>query len=491
MAVYAYKTAPLEHQREGLRRGATLPGFAWFYDPGLGKTKIAIDNFCWALQAKHVDALLVVAPNSVQRQWAEDEIPKHSPENIRSFVWDSGKAGTQRAKKTREELLKHHGPICLCISYEASITKAARTYLERFMKHRKVFLVLDESHRIKGMKSLTKMWLTALGRRSVYRRAMTGTPLEKPEDIYTQIRFLDNDFWASHGMKTSTEYRNRYCMFKGRDVPDRRPGARPGNRMIIQQVVDSKNLDELAKYVGEVSHRLTLETAGVVLPPQCYQKYYCELTPEQHRVYRELKSSSRTLLCSGDELKAESVMVRMLRLQQIICGYVACEAEQPVQRINSDGKNPRLDLCVDEILAGLTHQAIVWSRFREDVTQLCGALGSRAVRFDGTLSDDEKSANKKRFLAGDAQFLVGNQDSGGTGLNLLCAKTMVFYSNNFKLITRLQAERRNYRIGQDDTVRVVDIVAANTIDEDIVRSLQKKLDIATTVLQDNPSNWLL
>lgn len=455
-----------------------------------GKTKIAIDNFCWALQAKHVDALLVVAPNSVQRQWAEDEIPKHSPEDIKCFVWNSAKAGSQRAKKAREELLKHDGPVCLCISYEASITKAARAFVERFMTRRKVFLVLDESHRIKGMKSLAKMWLTALGRRAVYRRALTGTPLEKPEDIYTQIRFLDNDFWARHGMRTTTEYRNRYCVFKGRNVPDRRPNARPGNRMIVQQVVDSKNLDELARYVSELSHRLTLESAGVVLPPQCYQKYYCELTPEQHRVYRELENSARTLLVSGDELKAESIMVRMLRLQQIICGYVACEAEQPIQRINKDGKNPRLELCVDEILSGITHQAIVWSRFREDISQLCDALGSRAVRFDGTLSDDEKSANKKRFLAGGAQFFVGNQDSGGTGLTLNCAKTMVFYSNNFKLITRLQAERRNYRIGQDESVRVVDIVAAGTIDTKIVTALQKKLDIASAVLQDGPKEWL-
>lgn len=490
MTIYAYKTAPLEHQREGLRRGATRPGFAWFYDPGLGKTKIAIDNVCWAYQAGHIDALLVVAPNSVQRQWSEDEIPKHSPENFKCFVWNSSKASTQKAKKAREELLKHRGLICLAISYEASITKAARAFLKRFMEQRKVFLVLDESHRIKGTESQVKMHLTALGRRAVYRRALTGTPLEKPEDIYTQIRFLDNDFWASKGMATTTEYRQRFCIFKGREVPDRRPGVRPGNRMVIQQVVGSKNLDELARYVAEISHRQTLDSAGIVLPPQCYQKYYCEMTPEQKRVYAELENSSRTLLSSGDLLKVESVMVRLLRLQQIICGYVACEAEQPVQRINKDGKNPRLELCVDEILEGYTRQAIVWSRFTEDVVQLCAALGSKAVRFDGKTNDDDKAKNKKRFLAGDVQFLVGNQDSGGTGLNLQCADLMVFYANNFKLISRQQAERRSYRLGQEKETRIVDICCEGTVDVKIVRALQKKLDVASAVLQDGPKEWL-
>ncbi len=490
MSMYVYKTEPLLHQREGLRRGATRPGFAWFYQAGLGKSKIATDNVCWAYQAGHVDALLVVAPNSVQRQWADDEIPKHSPESMKCFVWNSSKASSAKAKKSREDLLKHRGLICLAISYEATITKAAKAFLNRFMDKRKVFMVLDESHRIKGTQSRVKMALTALGRRAVYRRAMTGTPLEKPEDIYTQIRFLDNDFWAKKGMATATEFRNRYCVFKGREVPDRRPGIRPGNRMMIQQVVGSKNLEELAAHVGEISHRLTLDSAGVVLPEQCYQKYYCELTPEQTRVYKELETESRTLLSSGDTLKADSVMVRLLRLQQIICGYVATEAEQPVQRINQDGRNPRLELCVDEILEGLTHQAIVWSRFREDVSQICAALGTRSVRFDGTLSDDEKTYNKKKFLAGDAQFLVGNQDSGGTGLNLLCAKTMVFYANNFKLITRLQAEARNYRIGQDQSVRVVDIVAAKTVDEHIVKTLRLKLDVASAVLQDDVRDWL-
>lgn len=496
MAKFQYKTQPLKHQKECLIKSATLVGYGLFWEPGCGKTFPMIANFCWLLEQEPrlVDTLLVVAPNGVQRNWITDEIPTHMPDRhaskIKTLIWKSTKLLTQKYRKQVEETLKHDGPIVVVVNYESVIRKKFKQFAARLLR-RKVFMVLDESHRIKSTNSHVKKTLIALGAYAKYRRILTGTPLEKPEDIYTQIRFIDPDFWGKKGFRTPTEFRLRYCIFRKGSTckPDRRPG-RTGMRVIeFATPVGAKNLDELQGYVSEVAHRLTKDDAGLDLPPKLYSKRYCELSPEQNRVYSELKNKYKTLLQSGDLLKAELPIVRLLRLQQVAAGYVAIESDQPVQMIEP-GVNNRLAMCVEEILRPLPHQAIVWSRFNADIDQLMAALGSEAVRYDGQVKEEQRAVNKLRFQNGDAKYFVGKITSGGTGLTLIQAKTMVYYENYFSLIPRLQADDRFHRVGQTVPVNIIDIICENTVDEYIVDKLRAKFDIATQVTGDAERVWL-
>src|SRR5690606_17402997 len=298
----------------------------------------------------------------------------------------------------------------LLVSYEATITTAFKAFAKKFLTKRRAMLTLDESHRIKSASSKVKMTVVAMGAYAPYRRIMTGTPVEVPPDIYSQIRFLSPDFWKRKGLPTKTEFDNYFCIFQ-----DRKFGARQ-----FKQVVGYRNLETLAKWVGETGYRVTMEMAGIHLPPITYTKRYHEMFPEQRRMYDDLRSEFRTEFADGKEVEAEAAITRLLRLQQVICGYLGTGPGEPIRAIDPK-KNPRLEVAVDDILLDLPHQALVWCRFTEDVDQLMRALGKKAARYDGQVDADGRSFAKAAFQKGDIQFMVLT-DAGAEGITLAGAK---------------------------------------------------------------------
>ena len=113
-----------------------------------------------------------------------------------------------------------------------------------------------------------------------------------------------------------------------------------------------------------------------------------------------------------------------------------------------------------------------------------------AVRYDGSTSDDERAESIERFQHGDAKLFVGNPKAGGRGLTLHAATTVVFYSNYFGLETRIQAEDRAHRIGQEHPVLYVDIVGEDTVDEKIVLALREKKRVADLITGDAYKEWI-
>ena len=89
------------------------------------------------------------------------------------------------------------------------------------------------------------------------------------------------------------------------------------------------------------------------------------------------------------------------------------------------------------------------------------------------------------------RFFVGNTQTGGFGITLTQAKTVIYYSNNYDLEKRLQSEDRAHRIGQTNKVTYIDIVCERTVDEKIVKALRKKQSIASTILgEEKYKDWL-
>ncbi len=188
-------------------------------------------------------------------------------------------------------------------------------------------------------------------------------------------------------------------------------------------------------------------------------------------------------------------ITRLLRLQQITCGYMVTDAEEPIELC--DKTNPRLDATV-AWLERLNHPAIIWARFRHDIDQLMDALGDRAVRYDGALTDDECERSKMAFNAGDKGFFVGNPSKGARGITINAAKSVGYYSNSFKLRDRLQSEDRAHRIGQTGVdhgehgfgILVADVLAAGTVDMKIVSNLRGKFNVAAQLTGDVLREWI-
>lgn len=459
--------------------------FGLLWEQGVGKTKPLIDNASYLYETGKLNALVVVAPNDVCRNWATDEIPTHMPDRVldqtRVLVWEPTKAhhtgGTKKFRKEIEFLLHYGGLVVVIVGYESTITHAFKLYMKRLFKYREVGMILDESHRIKGTDAKAKLTLVAMGKWAKYRRIATGTPMERPFDLYSQIRFLDDEFWPRNGFPTFEDFKQHFGIFR----------TQFGRGRSWEQHVGHKNLDELSDLIKGITWRLTKDQAGLNLPPKTYTKRYFEMTPTQQRAYDELRQRHQVQLASGDTLKAPTAITRMLRLQQIACGYVACEAEQPSQLVDPK-KNIRMDL-VCAAVAERNDPSIIFHRFQADINEMVRRLGKECVRFDGSVSSDDRIRARQAFQAGDVKYLIGSK-AAFIGLTLTAAKFIDHYSNSFSAIDRLQSEDRAHRIGQTGTVLYTDWLASHSVDEYIVRRLREKKDVIDQVLQDEVKSWI-
>jgi len=141
---------------------------------------------------------------------------------------------------------------------------------------------------------------------------------------------------------------------------------------------------------------------------------------------------------------------------------------------------------------------IIWANYRHDIEAIKLALskeyGMNAIgTYYGDTDGDERKRVLEEFQKPDSEmrFFVGNPSTGGYGLTLTAAATMVYYSNSFDLEKRLQSEDRAHRIGQTKNVTYIDLIAPGTVDEKIVKALRDKIDIATQVLGEDLKQWLI
>lgn len=488
LSEYEYKTTPFKHQKEYFDKNKDVTADALFWEQGCGKTKPVIDKASYLYLKGEIDAVVVIAPNGVHRNWLTDEIPAHMPDKVvketRTFLWNSDKSCNKSFQKEQEFFIKHKGLAILTMSYDAVMTKRGKAFLWRFLARRKCHMVADEGHYMKTASAKRTKRLYAASKYPAYKTLLTGTPIATgPFDIFSQIKFLDEYFWHDHGLGMYSTFKRYFGQWITRDDMMEQGGFDPG----YDQLVGYKNVEKLESMITGISHRLTKEDAGLDLPPKLYSKRYFELTSVQRKAYEELKEEYMTELDCGEVVEAGLAIVRLLRFQQITCGYVGTEVDEPVIRF--EGKNPRME-ALKEIISGLSHKAIIWSRFTEDINQIMELLGDRAVRYDGQVTDDEKAANKVAFQKGDAEFFVGNPMAGATGLTLHAAKTVIYYSNSFNFVDRAQSEDRAHRIGQDQAVSYIDIVAIDSVDQHITENLVRKLDISNLILGDEMKEWI-
>lgn len=477
-----FKTTPFKHQAEELAAHGQDSRRGLFWEQGTGKTKVIIDTAATLYRAGEITSLVVVAPNSVHTNWITDELPLHMPDDVAdqmlTLAYQASKASTKRHKAAVEAILRARQFAVLAMSYDAVMTTAGRNALWQMLRDKRTLYVLDESARIKTPGAKRTIRLVRSGVYAPYRRILTGTPVSQgPFDIYSQIRFLDNDFWKRMDLATFGAFQAEFGIF------EQRKNARGGT---FQHVVDYKNLERLRAAIDPITTRV-IKDEVLDLPPKLYSRRTFDLAAEQRRLYNELRDEFITEL-DGQLIDAPIVLTRLLRLQQIACGYLPVNKDEPEREILTP--NPRIQLLLD-VVEDLTHPTIIWARFRRDIDLIMLALGpQRAVRFDGRVDDAERTLAKQRFKNGDVQFFVANPAVGGEGLTMVNAKTVIYYSNSFKLMERLQSEDRAHRIGQGDPVHYIDLQAVGTVDIHITRSLRKKFDLASQVTGDVVREWL-
>ena len=333
---------------------------------GLGKSKITIDTACRLYERGEIDAALIVAPNGVHRNWLTDEMPAHVPARLRGRIraafWETSKAQTKRHERQFEDLLVHDGFPWVLFSYDGLMTKLGRAFATRLLKRRRCIYILDESHQIKTPGAKRTMAIVRSAKHAPYRRILSGTPVAQgPFDLYSQLRFVKPDIWEPHGLHNFALFKQHFGVWFTAQQFRAANGYDPG----YDTLVEYRNLDQLKAIVAEVASCLQKDD-HLNLPPKVYTKRYVELTVEQRRLYDRLVSDLVATLDDGQTVDASMALTLLLRLQQVVCGYVKTD-EGEVRQIGT--VNPRLEVVAD-ICAGLSHPAIIWSRFTRDIYQI-------------------------------------------------------------------------------------------------------------------------
>jgi len=474
---YKFKTKPYAHQMTALEKSWNRETYAYFMEMGTGKTKVLIDNLAMLYDKGKVDGALIVAPKGVIGTWYNQEIPIHLPDHIENMavLWQAN-----ITKKQQEKLVSLFEPEeqlhILIMNVEAFSTTKGVDFAKKFLSCHNTLMAIDESTTIKTPSAKRTKNILKLSEDAKYRRIMTGSPVTKnPLDLYSQCGFLSPwllDFTSYYA------FRNRYAEMKTLHLHGRS----------VQVVSGFKNLGELSDQLKGFSYRVLKEDC-LDLPEKIYMKRNIKLSPDQNKLYLQMKETALANL-NGKQVTTVNVLTQLMRLHQITCGHFTAD-DGTTQLI----ANNRIDELMD-VLAETEGKAIIWAHYQYDIHAIIKAITKEygpgsIVDYYGLTPQDERQPNIKKFQDDPrCRFMVGTPSTGGYGITLTAANTVIYYSNGYDLEKRLQSEDRAHRIGQQKSVTYVDLICEETVDEKIVKSLRKKINIASEVLGEELRSWI-
>ena len=474
---YKFKTKPYAHQLTALEKSWNKENFAYFMEMGTGKTKVLIDNLAMLYDKGKIDGALIVAPKGVVKTWYEQELPTHLPDHIEnvSVLWQPNITKTQQEKL--DSLFEIDSAMhILVMNVEALSTEKGVKFATKFINSHKTLMAIDESTTIKTPTARRTKNIIKIGLNAKYKRIMTGSPITKnPLDLYTQCEFLDPwllDFASYYS------FRNRYAEMKTMHVRGRS----------IQVVKEFRHLGELSDTVKEFSYRVLKEDC-LDLPPKNFVKRHISLTSDQKKIYEQMKKHAIAML-NKKVTTTVNVLTQLMRLHQITCGYVTAD-DGTIQEVESNRMNELMS-----ILEETEGKVIIWANYQFSVGDIIQKIikvygPDSYVHYYGLTPQEDRQDYIRKFQNDPkCRFIIGTPQTGGYGITLTQANTVIYYSNGYDLEKRLQSEDRAHRIGQTKNVTYIDIIAEDTIDEKIVEALRSKIDIASQVMGEELKEWI-
>ena len=370
---------------------------------GLGKTVQAIAAMVH-LRNGGATHFAVVCPASVLTNWCR-EIEKHSDLGV---IRVHGSAKTAALQKWIAE-----GGVAVT-TYE---TTSAFELDDSF---RVTMLTVDEAHYIKNpsaQRTVNVKRLCAHAERLLF---MTGTALEnKVEEMAVLINILNSDVAKQ-----------------------------------IQPLLSISSAPQFRKAVAPVYYRRKREDVLTELPELVESLEWCDLLPEEKKVYREAINeqnfmAARRVSWHVDDLEKSSKAKRLLEIVE--------DAREQDRKV------------------------LIFSFFLDTVGKIAALLGESCMEpVTGSVSPARRQEIIDEFDKAPAgTSLIAQIQSGGTGLNIQSASVVIMCEPQLKPSIENQAISRAYRMGQARSVLVYRLLCDDTIDErimDILKQKQKEFD---------------
>jgi len=420
----------LDHQQKALDYCRSTPFPALFMEMRLGKTKVVIE---WLRKLK--GKILVVCPlSTVRSSWAEELALEGEP--VPALLLGSTKERMEAFSTRRKWNIINFEGLSRCP--------------DLLKNYRWDAIVVDESTRIKNPKAqITRLLVNH--RQSADRRCiLSGYPApEGPLDYFEQFRFLHGGFL---GFTNFWAYRNvGFFPLAGKFnwVP------KPGFKDRIRASVQSKAFVLSRKEVGIGNRKF-------------YEKRTVEMDPAQKKAMEKLEDEFVLEVPGEEEKSTVWAPVKFTWMARLAGGFVD-------EKLVYDGKIKELRTILTSELAA--EQVVVWFRFNAELHAVATELRKRGVslgEIDGGTPEEERARLRLGFKNGHVRVLLIQQKVGMFGLDLSSASTSIYFSNSYSSEHRVQSEDRIEHPKKKEPLLIIDLVARDSIDEDVVSLLRRK-----------------
>jgi SNF2 family DNA or RNA helicase len=220
------------------------------------------------------------------------------------------------------------------------------------------------------------------------------------------------------------------------------------------------------------------------LPPKVYQNIDVELQPSSRKIYNKMEKDFLVSLGDGVKITAPIILTKMLRLSQITGGFITDENSLP-HPIGAEKI-----FVIKELLTNYTYpdrKVVVFARFLPEIERIKQA--AREVHLEASVLTGEVPIAKRDeeidlFQKDPSRkVLIAQIATGGLGIDLTAAQTVIFYSYDFDYGHYEQACKRVHRHGQKKKTLFLHLVAKDTIDEVVFKALQDKADLSQLIIQ--------
>ncbi|WP_064615497.1 helicase-related protein [Streptobacillus moniliformis] len=447
-----FLTELLPHQKKAIEKLSKLKVCALFMDRGTGKTRTILELIKIKLNKEKINHILWLCPCNIKENSKKDII-KH----LGFFPGD---------------LITIAGIETLSSSIKANLE------LIDLVNSKKVYLIVDESTKVKNKDAIRSKRIINLSKKCEYKAILNGTPITKNQiDLFSQFYILD---WRILGYKTKYQFEKNHVEY---------------DKFIPNKVVRIKYINYIAKKIEPYSFEVKKEEC-INLPNRNFKIEYFNIDKLQRLHYDYIFDK---LLYEVDEMKPHTIYNLLYSLQSIVSGF-----EMTISKISdmkdktkiirkrfyeNEERNPRTQKLI-EVLKNLNDsKTIICCTYLEEVNSIIKVLKNIfndkiILKYTGEISQKEKNKNIVEFeINKNIKYLIATKQSIGLGLNLQFCNNIVYYSNDYDLGTKLQSQDRIYRIGQNENVNIIDIVAENTIDSRIIDCLNRKENMLENFLK--------
>ncbi len=478
-------------QRAGVKFMATAKAALNADEMGLGKTAEAILTL--ELLGDDAYPALIICPNSMKFPWRE-EFDRNgvlsggfafwAPDRKVVVVGGSAAVRRKQLEEVREgradvaiinwEGLLNHTRLDSYPSVELSEKEKQPKELNE-IPFRSV--VADEAHKAANPRSKQTRALWYMGKNAEYRYALTGTPVANvPEDIWAVMRFI-----APNEYPAKTKFVERYAFTTY-------------NAYGFMQAIGlkSETREELFRILDPRLIRRTKAAVLTQLPEKTYTTRTVELGTKQRKAYDSLRKEMLAQLDSGTLLATDS-LTQATRLIQFASAHGDLREDG---QLVLTAPSCKVDALL-EIVAELgEQQAVVFAESRQLIELAAKQLtaeGVRTAQVTGAVPPIDRAQAVQAFQRGDIRVLLVTLGAGGEGLTLTSASVAIFLQRSWSSVKNLQAEDRIHRMGQtSDTVTIVDVIAADTIEAKVHAVRAEKAERLEEVVRDAETlrTWL-